>query len=143
MSRQKADAVRELAQPVGKLAVHAALVLVRVPTADVGKGGFEAEVGLEQLGNLLHVVGEAVIRIVGVGRGLIVGGVGGAQHLDRFKGGVAGRVEQGIAGLVVHGFERRGRGSWLRTAPANGEILHIADGQGGNASGEGSRDIRA
>ncbi len=55
--------VGEIAEAVGELAVHAALVLMRVPSAHVGKCGFDAEVGLEQLRNLLHVVAELGVGI--------------------------------------------------------------------------------
>ena len=52
MSCQKAaDAVGEVAETVGELAGGGALVLVGVPAADVGEGGFDAEVGFHELGD--------------------------------------------------------------------------------------------
>ena len=95
----------KVAQAIGELAVDAALVLMGVPSAHIGEGGLDAEVGFEQLGNLLHVVAEFGGGIVDAGAGRVLGGIGGAQHLDGLKGFFAGR--RGRCG-------RRCRHTWLR-----------------------------
>jgi hypothetical protein len=66
---------------------------MRVPAADVGEGRFDAEVGLEQLRDLLHVVAEFVVGIFDAGGRLVLGRVGVAQHLDGFEGFFAGGVK--------------------------------------------------
>ena len=73
-----------------------------IPAADIGEGSFDAEVGFEELSDLLHVVAELGVWILDAGRGLVLGGVGVAQHLDRVECFFAGGVEEVIAGFAVH-----------------------------------------
>ena len=70
------DALREVAEAVGELAVHAALVLMRIPPVHIGERSFDAEVRFEQLGNLLHAVAEFAVGIAGAVRRLILRGIG-------------------------------------------------------------------
>ena len=77
---------------------------------NVGEGGFDAEVGLEQLGDLAHVVAEIRVGILDAGPGRVLRGVGGAQHLDGLKGFVAGGVEDAVAAVSIHGFKGVGGG---------------------------------
>ena len=133
--------IGEVTEAIGELAFDAALVLVSVPAADVGEGGFYAEVGFEKLGDLLHVLGEGGVGVVGVGRWRVVGGVGGAQHLDGFEARVAGGVEDAVAAPVIHRFKGCcGRGG-LGAAAAYGEVLDVADGERGDLAFEGAGNV--
>ena len=103
-------------EPVGELAVHAALVLMRVPAAHIGERGLDAEVGFEQLRNLLHAVAEFGVGIVDAGRGRVLRGVGGAQHLHRVEGLIAGGVKDAVAASRHTWLQRRWRRAraWAR-----------------------------
>ena len=115
------DARGEIREPVGELAVHAALVLVRVPAGHVSKRGFNAEVRFEQLRNLPHAVAELGVGIIRARGGRVLRGVRGAQHLHGFKGFVACGMENAVAGIGIHGFKRAGSRRRRWPAPGDGE----------------------
>jgi hypothetical protein len=104
------DGGGELAQAVGELAVDAALVLMGVPAADVGEGRFNAEVGLEQLGNLLHVVAEFVVGIFDAAAGLYWAGLASRSILTASKVSSPVAWKMLIAAFAVHGLKGAGRG---------------------------------
>ena len=85
VSPEGGDGVGKVAQAVGELAVDAALVLVRIPATDIGEGGLDTEIGLEQLRNLHQVFGEGAAGVLCAGVGLVVGRIGGAEHFDGFE----------------------------------------------------------
>jgi hypothetical protein len=115
---------------------------MRVPAANVGEGGFNAEVGLEQLGDLLHVVAEFVeVGIVDAGAGLVLGRIGGAEHLDGFEGLFAGGVEDAVAAVAVHGLEGVGGGRGSGAAAADGEAVDVGERDGGNLAGQCARNL--
>ena len=113
-----------------------------VPAADVGKGGFDAEIGFEKLGDLLHAVAEWAVGVVGAGGRDVLCGVGGVEHLDGFEGLVPAAWSR--ASLTRRTWIRR-RWRWGPAADpaADGEVLHIADGDGGDFACEGAGNIRA
>ena len=71
---------------------------MRVPSAHIGERGFHAEVCFQQLRNLLHVVAELGVGTIRARRRLILRGIGGAQHLHRFKSLIARGMKDAIAG---------------------------------------------
>src|SRR5204863_3805909 len=79
------DRLRELAQHVGELALCAAFVDVVVPSADVGECNLHAQVGLDELSELLQAVSETSVRIIRARRGNVLGGIGRLQHLYRLE----------------------------------------------------------
>ena len=138
------DGGGEVAEAVGKLAVDAALVLMRVPSADVGECGLDAEVGLEQLGDLPQAVAE-----FGVGdnrrraRACIARGWRRAASL---------RLQMSLRRLCER-FGRRCRHTWLQTrrqrakrrlaAASDGEAVEVVERDGGDFSGKGAGDFGA
>ena len=87
------DRVGELLQAVGELTGGGALIDVGVPATDVGEGRFDAEVGLQELSDLLERVAEGRVGIGDVSGGLVACGVGGLEHADGFEGLLAGAME--------------------------------------------------
>src|ERR1700680_4236543 len=92
------ERLRELMENVGNLPLRAAFVDVMVPAADVGECDLNSEVSFDQLGELLEAVTEASFGIVGVSCRLVLGWVGGLQHLDG--------VECFLAGAMQHKIDR-------------------------------------
>ena len=62
---ERGDAAREVVEARGELALRRALVDVRVPAADVRERDLEADVGLDELRDLLQRLAERRARIVG------------------------------------------------------------------------------
>ena len=118
---------------------------MRVPAANVGEGSFNAEVGLEKLGDLLHVVAEFGVGIVDAGGGLVLGGIGVAEHFDGCEGLFAGGVEDAVAAFSVHGLEGGGgrRGSWSFVGASDGEVVDAGEGDGGDFAGQSARNLGA
>src|ERR1700739_4212794 len=58
---ESGDALAEVAQAISQLSVHATLILMCIPAADISEGGFHAQIRLQQLRNLLHVVAECPV----------------------------------------------------------------------------------
>ncbi len=83
------------------------------------------------------------VGIVDAGAGLVLSRVGGAEHLDGFKGFVAGGVEDAVAALAVHGLEGVGGGGGSGAACTDGEVVDVGKCDGGNLAGEGARNLRA
>src|SRR5262249_20313160 len=69
---QGGDGLRKLASDVGDLALRAAFVRVMIPSADVGERDLHAEVGFDELRELLETFAEASARIVRAGRGRVL-----------------------------------------------------------------------
>ena len=63
---QRRDRLREVVETIARAGRCAALIDVRVPTANVGKRDLEPDVRLDQLRNLAQVLAERRPRIVGV-----------------------------------------------------------------------------
>src|SRR5262245_11101457 len=61
---ERGEALGELGEAEGELAAIVALIGVCVPAAHVGKGNLEADVGLDELGDLLQAVAEAAAGIL-------------------------------------------------------------------------------
>src|ERR1700733_12078280 len=62
---ERRNRLAELLQPAGKLSIHATLILVRVPSPDIGKSSFDSQVRLQKLGHLLQAVSKSPVGIVG------------------------------------------------------------------------------
>ena len=78
--------------------------------------------------------------------GLVLCGVGIAQHLDGFKGFFASGVEDAVAAVAIHGLEGGGcrRGAAFRLgSSADGEIVDVGESDGGDFSGERARNLSA
>ena len=134
---------REVGEAIGELAVDAALVMMRVPAVDVSESSLDSEIGFEQLRDLLHAVAEFGGWIIGASGGLVLRGIGGAEHLHRVECFFARGVEDAIAAGAVHGFECRGRGSRSRTTSTDGEVIHIVECDRRNSAGKRARNIGA
>ena len=65
---------------------------MRVPAADIRKRHFESDVALDQLRDLLEMVAEGRLRILGAILGLVLQRIGGLEHLHRFEHVFAGAV---------------------------------------------------
>ena len=103
--RERGDGVAEVAEVVGELSLRAPLAGVRVPAADVGEGDLEADVRLDQLGDLLQGIPEGTLRIVGpVLRGDLAR-VGRLQDAHRVEGLLRRTSEGPGHGFLVHGLE--------------------------------------
>ena len=140
---ESGDRLREIAEHVGDLALGAAFVDVVVPASYVGEGYLHSEVRFDQLRQLLQAVAEASLGIICVGRGRVVRGVGGFQHLDRVESFLPGAVQDGVHGVVVHGFEgvRHGRGVGILSS--DGKIVEVVDRDRRLFAGENARQRRA
>src|SRR5262249_39742395 len=60
---ERGEALGELGEAEGELAALVALIGVGVPAAHVGKGNLEADVGLDELGDLLQAVAAAAAGV--------------------------------------------------------------------------------
>ena len=102
------ERLAELRQIVGELAVgglSADLVDVRVPAADIGERHFHADVGLDQLRDLLQAFAEAAVAIVrAIGRhvGLLLDGL---HDLDRVERLFAGAMQRRVQRIFIHALE--------------------------------------
>ena len=130
-------------EPVGELPVHATLVLMRVPSGHIGKRCFNAEVRLEQLRNLAHVVAEIGIGVVHSHRRRVLRGICRLQHLHRLKCFIAGRVKNAVARIGIHGLKSARRGRWRRTSTGHGKAVQVADGDCRNFPVERARHFGA
>ena len=90
------EALGEVLEHLAVPAVDVALVAVVVPAAVVGLGDFEADVGLDDLGDGAELVAQPAAGVVGVAGG----GLGGLQGLDALDGVGAGLGDD-VAGLVA------------------------------------------
>lgn len=126
------ETVAEFPQAIGELSILISLILMSIPPADIGEGGFHAKVGLEQLGDLFEAVAERASRVVGTSDRRVLRGVGRLEHPDGFEGFRGCAVEDGVDALVVHGFEAGAHGLGGGIAAADAEVSEIADGDGGN-----------
>ena len=137
------DRLREVAEYVGDLSLGAAFVDVVVPAADVGKSDLHAEIGFDQLRELLQAVAETALGIVGVGCGRVLRCVGSFQRLDRVESFRAGSMQHGVDGVIVLGFEcvRHGRGVGIFSADR--KIVQIVDRDRRLFARENARQRRA
>ena len=90
------DTLAEVGEAAGQLTSGGALVLVRIPPADIGKSSLDAKIGLHQLCNLLHAVAKLARGILHTLRWNVVCRVGRLQHLDCFEGLIPGPVQDSI-----------------------------------------------
>ena len=125
----------EIAKAIRKLPVHAALVHVRVPSAYIGEGHLNAKIGLQQLGNLLHVVAELCAGIVRGRVGRVLRGIGCAQHLYCVKCLVSGGVEDVVPTVGIHRFKCACRRRQGRSAARHRESVHVAQRDRRNLTG--------
>ena len=129
MSRQKAAIESEKSRrAIGKLAIDAALILMRIPTGDVRECGFNAKIGLEQLRDLLHIFRERAVGVVSVSGGSVCTGIRRAQHAYSFEGcsrplNAAGSRHFDRTWIQKH----RLPGAALGPRPPMGKVLDIAD----------------
>src|SRR5215469_5502111 len=71
-----AQGLRKLAQHIRDLAFGTAFIDVVVPAADVGKSDLDAEIGFDQLRQLLEAVAKSATRIIGAGGGSVLRRIG-------------------------------------------------------------------
>src|SRR6185312_3085567 len=79
------DGVGEAAQAVGELALNGALVDVVVPSADVGEGDLDADIGFNELRELLETVAEGLVRIQCTAGGLVGLGVEAFEQVQSLE----------------------------------------------------------
>src|SRR5215472_13466078 len=91
------QALGELGKTEGELPALIPLVRVGVPATHVGEGDLEADVGLDELGDLLQDVAEPAARILRAVLGWEALGIGRLEHLHRVEGLAARSVQD-----VVH-----------------------------------------
>jgi hypothetical protein len=135
------ETVAEFLQAIGQLSILISLILMSIPPADVGEGGFHAEVGLEQLGDLFEAVPERALWVISSSDRRVLRRIGGFEHPDGFEGFRASAVEDGVNALVVHGFKAGAHGlsGWI--AAADAEVSKIADGDGGDFAFESAWEL--
>ncbi len=103
---KRRECLPEIQQVVVELA---RLVHMRIPSADLGKRHFHADIRFDQPGDLLQILTESSTRIFcAVGRcvALLLNRL---HDLHGAEGLAAGAVENGVERMVVHAFERRRR----------------------------------
>src|SRR5580704_18318746 len=61
---ERRDSLRQIAEQIGKLSLHAAFVDVMIPAAAIEERDFQADVGLEKLRNFLQALAKAAFRIL-------------------------------------------------------------------------------
>ena len=110
-----------------------------VPATDVGECDLHPEVGLDELGELFQAVAETATGIICSGRRRIVGWVRGFQHLYGFESLLTGAVQNGIHGLVVHGFESIGDRRGVGVLAAYSKITDVVHGYRGLIAGQNAR----
>jgi hypothetical protein len=110
---------------------------------DVGEGGLDAEVGLEQLGDLLHVVAEFVVGIFDAGAGLYWAGLAARSILTASKvsSPVAWKMLSPLSPYMA--WKGVGGGRWSGAAAADGEAVDVGERDGGNLAGQCARNLRA
>ncbi len=95
------------------------LLHVGVPAAGLGEGHFQADVGLDEDGDLPQGVAERRLRIVrAVGR-LVALDLGGGEHVDGAEGLAAGVAQQPLGGLPVERLEALAAAAAVRSAPGS------------------------
>ena len=126
------------------MALHAAFVHVIVPAAAIDEQNFHADVGFQELADLLHVLAQAARRILRAVFRRKLAGIDFAEHVDGFERFGAGAVQRLVHGLRVHGFEAALRdvvhGRRLRH---DLEIFQIRQRDGAGAASQHARQIRA
>ncbi len=123
-----------------------------VPAIDFGEGDLDADVGLDQLGDLLEVAAERALlhRIDGAVGGLIGAGASLLEQVEGVERFARGAVEDGVDRGAVHAFKAIGRtggaGERDRDVAGEAESVEIADGEGillaleGAGNGRGHAD---
>ena len=102
---KRREALAEVAQEIRKLPLHAAFVDVIVPTPAIDKQNFHADVGLQELADLLQALAEAAGRILRPVFRPIFRRIGFAQQVDGFKRFRTRALQRLVHSLRVHGFE--------------------------------------
>src|SRR5262249_15213423 len=136
---KRGDRLRELAEKVRKLSLSVAFVHMVVPAADIGKGYLDAQISFEQLRDLAQTVTKASAGIVRSGCRRVARRICRLQHLNGFECLLTGAVQHAVDGLCVHRFERVTDWCCIRISSANAKIADVADGDGRELSGKGSR----
>src|ERR1700722_9351428 len=116
---------------------------MRVPSTDVSERSLNAEVRLEQLSDLLHVVAEFVVGIFDAGSRRVLRRVGVVQHLNRLKSFFASRMEDCVSALTIHFFESVGCRRRIGTAAAHGKAVHARECDGWNLTSKSARYLRS
>src|SRR5215471_10353502 len=102
---ESGEALGELGEAKGKLATLVALIGVGVPAAHVGEGDLEADVGLDELGDLLQAVPEPAARILRAVLRREALRIGRPEHLHRVECLAAGAVQDVAHTLLVERLE--------------------------------------
>ncbi len=131
---KRGQRLREAAEPGGKLALGAALVGVGVPAIDLGEGDLEADIGFDQLRDLLEVPAETALRVDGPVGGLVVGCTGLLEEFERVERFAGGAVQNGVDRRGVHAFKAVGGAGGASKGdgriPGEAEGVEVADGKG-------------
>src|SRR5215469_11616250 len=120
---ESGEALGELGEAEGELAALVALIGVGVPAAHVGEGDLEADVGLDELGDLLQAVAEAAAWILRAVLGREALRIGRPEHLHRIERLAAGAVEDVADALLVQRLEAAPRVDAAR-CPSLHLLLH-------------------
>src|ERR1700691_1035403 len=110
-----------------------------VPPSDIGECYLNSEICLDQLRQLFQAVAKASFRIVRIGGGRVVRGIGGFQRFDRVEGVLAGAVQDAGDRVVVHGLEGARHWRSVGIFSPDGKIVDVVDGSRGFFAGENAR----
>ena len=105
VSMERRQTLSQIAQEVRKLALRAALVDVVVPAAAIHEHHFHADIGLEELSDLLQALAQTALGIFRAVFRLELRGIGLAQHINRFEGFGSGAAQRLVHRLRVKGLE--------------------------------------
>ena len=119
----------EVEQLAGELAERAALVGVRVPAVALDERDLDADVGLDELGDLKQRSTDRRAGVIGVVGGLVLRGVGLPQKAMASKDSLAGAVEGFVDGAGVEAFEPAHAGSTRRGGRGSGRAFRFARGR--------------
>src|SRR5256886_4366914 len=101
----------EVAEAQRELAALGALANVRVPALHVGEGDLEADVGLDELGDLAQRLAERHARILGAVRRRDARGPGALEYLHRVERLAPRSVQEIANALLVERLETLSRGA--------------------------------
>src|SRR5256885_13527549 len=102
---KRREALSEVLQQIGKLALHAAFVHVIVPAAAIDEKNFDADVRFEELPDLLQTLAEPAGGILRAIFRLIFRRIGFAEKIDGFKRLRTRAMQRMIHRLRVHRFK--------------------------------------
>ena len=102
---ERRDSLRQIAQQVRKLSLHATFIHMVIPAAAIEKGDFETKIRFEQFGNFHEAFPEAAIWIVRAVFRRIGIGIDFLELVDGFKRFLADAAHGLVHRLRVHGLK--------------------------------------